>query len=62
MFFKVEGDEVTEVLNKLAHVSIRKFNNEMMAQEVLIDYKECSEQEFTTAFSEAKERILTERS
>jgi hypothetical protein len=55
--YKVNESEVIKVTLKFAYVSIQIYNSALMREDVLTDYKPCTEEEFTSAYNLALERI-----
>lgn len=60
-FFRIEGDKVRRVLNKEKHVLIYDYECAMISEEILTDHEVCTQEEFETAFKNARDRILLDR-
>lgn len=57
-FYKIEQNRtVTTVVNKLKHSWISIIENKDVVEEVVIDRKVATEEEFNTAYKEAMDRI-----
>lgn len=60
--FKVTGESfVIKVTSKSAYKSIQMYNSEMIAEEVLNDYKEVTQQEFDSLFKECYDSISMQK-
>jgi len=58
--FMIKGNTVLQVLNKLTHTKLQIFEDADIANDLFIDcemYTDCTEEEFTSAYKEAFDRI-----